>query len=264
MTFNGTPADVRRACAELGLDIVTLQPFRDFEGMPPGLRERAMDPRRAQVRRHAGARLRSPDDLQQRLARIAGRHRPRRRRPARAGRARRQARHAHRLRGAGLGPAHQRLPRLLGGGAARRPSRRRPGARHLPHPGARHRSQRHPRHPRRPHLPGAARRRAAAADGLPLVEPALPQFPRPGRAAGRSTSWKRWRRPATTARCRWRSSTTSSAPARRAASRSTAIARCASCSTSSPSGPASGRPACRPAAALAGQGRGLHRVLRRR
>jgi 4-hydroxyphenylpyruvate dioxygenase len=43
ITFNGAPADVRRACTELGLDIVTLQPFRDFEGMPPGRRERAMD-----------------------------------------------------------------------------------------------------------------------------------------------------------------------------------------------------------------------------
>src|SRR5689334_8070360 len=40
VTFNGTPADVRRACGELGLDIVTLQPFRDFEGMPAGQRER--------------------------------------------------------------------------------------------------------------------------------------------------------------------------------------------------------------------------------
>jgi 4-hydroxyphenylpyruvate dioxygenase len=43
ITFNGAPADVRRACDELGLDIVTLQPFRDFEGMPPGRRERAME-----------------------------------------------------------------------------------------------------------------------------------------------------------------------------------------------------------------------------
>ena len=34
---------MRRACQELGLDIVTLQPFRDFEGMPPGRRERAME-----------------------------------------------------------------------------------------------------------------------------------------------------------------------------------------------------------------------------
>lgn len=41
VTFSGTPADVREACRELGLDIVTLQPFRDFEGMPPGQRERA-------------------------------------------------------------------------------------------------------------------------------------------------------------------------------------------------------------------------------
>jgi len=40
VTFNGTPADVRTACGELGLDIVTLQPFRDFEGMPAGQRER--------------------------------------------------------------------------------------------------------------------------------------------------------------------------------------------------------------------------------
>src|SRR5437762_202122 len=41
VTFNGTPADVARSCGELGLDIVTLQPFRDFEGMPAGQRERA-------------------------------------------------------------------------------------------------------------------------------------------------------------------------------------------------------------------------------
>ena len=52
ITFNGAPADVRRACTELGLDIVTLQPFRDFEGMPPGRRERAMD--RAELYVQAG------------------------------------------------------------------------------------------------------------------------------------------------------------------------------------------------------------------
>src|SRR6185295_10812056 len=40
VTFNGTPADVRKACGELGLDIVTLQPFRDFEGMPDAQRAR--------------------------------------------------------------------------------------------------------------------------------------------------------------------------------------------------------------------------------
>jgi len=41
VTFSGTPTDVRDACREAGLDIVTLQPFRDFEGMPAGQRERA-------------------------------------------------------------------------------------------------------------------------------------------------------------------------------------------------------------------------------
>ncbi|HYX01579.1 MAG TPA: sugar phosphate isomerase/epimerase, partial [Reyranella sp.] len=41
VTYSGAPADVRKACEELGLGIVTLQPFRDFEGMPPGQRERA-------------------------------------------------------------------------------------------------------------------------------------------------------------------------------------------------------------------------------
>ncbi len=41
VTFNGTPSDVRQACGELGLGIATLQPFRDFEGLPPGQRERA-------------------------------------------------------------------------------------------------------------------------------------------------------------------------------------------------------------------------------
>jgi 4-hydroxyphenylpyruvate dioxygenase len=41
VTFNGAPADVRRAAQELGVEIVTLQPFRDFEGMPGSQRDRA-------------------------------------------------------------------------------------------------------------------------------------------------------------------------------------------------------------------------------
>jgi len=40
LSFNGTPADVRRMIADLGLATVTFQPFRDFEGMPPEGRER--------------------------------------------------------------------------------------------------------------------------------------------------------------------------------------------------------------------------------
>jgi 4-hydroxyphenylpyruvate dioxygenase len=40
LSFNGTPADVRRMAASLGLNIVTFQPFRDFEGMPEPQRSR--------------------------------------------------------------------------------------------------------------------------------------------------------------------------------------------------------------------------------
>jgi 4-hydroxyphenylpyruvate dioxygenase len=40
LSFNGTPADVRRMVADLGLQIITFQPFRDFEGMAPESRER--------------------------------------------------------------------------------------------------------------------------------------------------------------------------------------------------------------------------------
>ena len=40
LAYSGTPADIRRRCADLGLEIVTFQPFRDFEGMPPEKRAR--------------------------------------------------------------------------------------------------------------------------------------------------------------------------------------------------------------------------------
>ncbi len=41
LAFDGTPQDVRRMAADLGLDIVAFQPFRDFEGLPPAKRDRA-------------------------------------------------------------------------------------------------------------------------------------------------------------------------------------------------------------------------------
>ena len=41
LSFNGTPADVRRMVADLGMQIITFQPFRDFEGMPGDKRARA-------------------------------------------------------------------------------------------------------------------------------------------------------------------------------------------------------------------------------
>jgi 4-hydroxyphenylpyruvate dioxygenase len=40
LSFDGTPADVCKRVADLGLEIITFQPFRDFEGMPPESRER--------------------------------------------------------------------------------------------------------------------------------------------------------------------------------------------------------------------------------
>lgn len=41
LSFNGAPADVAKMVADLGLKIVTFQPFRDFEGMPEPQRARA-------------------------------------------------------------------------------------------------------------------------------------------------------------------------------------------------------------------------------
>ena len=42
LSFNGSPADVRRMIDYYGLKTITFQPFRDFEGMPTTLRERAL------------------------------------------------------------------------------------------------------------------------------------------------------------------------------------------------------------------------------
>src|SRR6185436_9998936 len=43
IAFPGSPAEIRRICADLGLAIVTCQPFRDFEGMPDARRARTFD-----------------------------------------------------------------------------------------------------------------------------------------------------------------------------------------------------------------------------
>ena len=41
LSFNGTPDEVRKMARDLNLDIITFQPFRDFEGLPPEKRGRA-------------------------------------------------------------------------------------------------------------------------------------------------------------------------------------------------------------------------------
>ena len=43
IAFPGSPTEVRRMCDDLGLAIVTFQPFRDFEGMPDLRRARTFD-----------------------------------------------------------------------------------------------------------------------------------------------------------------------------------------------------------------------------
>ena len=156
--------------------------FRGHAGAAAGAQ---FCPRRAQVRPDAGARHRSAADLLQRLARLARRHRPRRGRFSRARRARRQAWLARRLRGAGLGPPCQRLSRRLGDRAPRRSSRDRRHPRQLSRARARLSGSRDGLDPRRQDLSGAACRCAKARARHPVVEPALPLLPRPGRSAGR-------------------------------------------------------------------------------
>lgn len=43
LTFDGTPADVRRMCEDLDLAVTIFQPFRDFEAMPEPQRARNLD-----------------------------------------------------------------------------------------------------------------------------------------------------------------------------------------------------------------------------
>ena len=43
LSYNGTPADVAKEMADLGLKAITFQPFRDFEGMPEPQRARTFD-----------------------------------------------------------------------------------------------------------------------------------------------------------------------------------------------------------------------------
>ena len=80
LSFDGTPKDVGKRIAELGLKTIALQPFRDFEGMPEPQRARTFDraERKFDVMQELG--MRHVARLQQRVAGLARRHRPRRRR----------------------------------------------------------------------------------------------------------------------------------------------------------------------------------------
>ena len=43
VSYNGTPADLRKELSALDLEVVTFQPFRDFEGMPEPQRQKTFD-----------------------------------------------------------------------------------------------------------------------------------------------------------------------------------------------------------------------------
>src|SRR3954463_8721188 len=43
LTYDGSPADIRRIAEGLGLEITIFQPFRDFEAMPNNIRARNLD-----------------------------------------------------------------------------------------------------------------------------------------------------------------------------------------------------------------------------
>ena len=107
--FSGQPRDARRVAADLGLEIVALQPLRDFEAMPDPIRRRNFEraASKLELMHELGARLLcvcSNVSLEAIDDPSAGRQRPGRTcgpRPA--------ARYARRIRGARLGPPCQRL-----------------------------------------------------------------------------------------------------------------------------------------------------------
>ena len=43
IAYPASPKDVRRICDDLGLAVVTCQPFREFEGLPPDKRDKALE-----------------------------------------------------------------------------------------------------------------------------------------------------------------------------------------------------------------------------
>ena len=177
ITFNGSPREVRRLTDQLGIGILALQPFRDFEGMPNDHRQRvfARAERKFDVMGELGCDLLmicsnvSADSLGG-IDRAAADLRELAERASKRGlriafEALAWGRHINDYRDAweAVRRARSSSPRL--------------GARQLPHSSAQDRPQRHSRRPSRSHLPGADGRRPSTADGLSFLEPPFPQLP---------------------------------------------------------------------------------------
>ena len=210
------PREVAARCADLGLAIDLFQPVRDAAGVAPGGVRRRAAPGAGQARR--AAELGAPTVLACSHVGADSRRRPR---PA--------AEQLHALGDAaaehGVTVAYEalawgrhvnRVGQAWEAVRPRRPPRRHPGRRHLPHARARRRRLRARRHPGRPDRLPAGRGRTAARHERARVEPALPLLPRPGHPRRRrASSPPRWTR-ATAARSRSRCSATWSArPTRR-------------------------------------------------
>ena len=178
------PEDVRELAASLGLEIIALQPFRDFEGLPEPLRARAFDraKRKFELMNRLGTPLLlvcssiSPDAIDD-MARVAADLNE-------------------------LGELARRIDVTVGFEAlcwGRHIFDYRQAweaVRRADHPnvglildtfhalGPQMPDRAHRGHPARADRARADRRRAGDRDGPPVPEPALPLLPRPGRSAG--------------------------------------------------------------------------------
>ena len=131
--FDGSPAEVRTICADLGLRVLLFQPFRDFEAAPRGRMPKNFDRAESKfdVMEQLGADLMlvcsntAPDTLADDSVAAE--------RPSHARRARGTTRLPHRLRGARLGPAGQQVRPRMEDRTGGEPSGCRTGGRHLPY-----------------------------------------------------------------------------------------------------------------------------------
>ncbi len=174
LSFNGTPKDVARMVASLGLKIVTFQPFRDFEGMP--------EPQRSRTFARAERKFDLMGELGCNLLMICSNVAPDRS-PVSTAPPPTFHELGERAQKRGIKVGYEALAwgrhvsdyrDFLGGGAPRRSSGDRAHPRQLPHHLAQDRPQGDPLDPGRPHRAGAARRRAVARHGRDELEPAFP------------------------------------------------------------------------------------------
>ena len=186
--FSGKPREVRRIAADLGVEIVALQPFRDFEAMPEPMRRRNFE--------RARRKLELADELGTRLLCLCSNVLPEAiDDPARAANdlaeladiAQTTGR-APRIRGARLGPPCQRLDRRLGHRARRRSAQSRHRARQLSYLRARHSDRAARQYSSREDRARAGGGRARAGHGPPVVEPALSLLSGAGRLSDRRLS----------------------------------------------------------------------------